>query len=81
MSYGIIRRHGGSIAIESQLNEGTTFTIFLRYRKRLLSALSSRSGKNTVRPLRVLVVDDHTPPSGNRERVSGRGSPYRGDGG
>jgi signal transduction histidine kinase len=58
MSYGIIRRHGGSIAIKSQLNEGTTFTIFLPVPKGVIQPLEIGPEKS-VRPLRVLVVDDH----------------------
>ena len=27
ISYGIIENHGGSITVESEMNEGTTFTI------------------------------------------------------
>jgi signal transduction histidine kinase len=57
MSYGIIRRHEGSISIKSQLNEGTTFTLFLPVPTAPLEALVVKAHKD-VRPLRVLVVDD-----------------------
>jgi len=58
ISYGIIRRHGGTIAIESRLNEGTTFKICLPISDTpILPAL--REFDEPVKPLRVLVVDDH----------------------
>jgi signal transduction histidine kinase len=45
MSYGIIRRHDGTIATKSQLNEGTTFTIFLPVFKGALPGYGHRPGK------------------------------------
>jgi signal transduction histidine kinase len=58
MSYGIIRRHGGSISVKSQLNEGATFTITLPVPKETPERFVPGS-ETTVRPLRILVVDDH----------------------
>lgn len=66
MSYGIIRRHGGSIAIKSKLNKGTTFVIDLPVPKEAIQPLDTAPVK-AMRPLRVLVVDDHP---GIREIVS-----------
>lgn len=58
MSYGIIRRHGGSISIKSRLNEGTTFTINLPVPKEAPDRLVL-GPETSMRPLRILVVDDH----------------------
>ncbi len=66
MSYGIIRRHGGTIHVESCLNQGTTFVINLPIPNEPI-APTVRGVQKTVRPLRVLVVDDH---EGIREIVS-----------
>src|SRR5437868_1133359 len=58
VSYGIIRRHGGNILIKSQLNAGTTFTILLPVPKQVPDQLIL-APQTSVRPLRILVVDDH----------------------
>lgn len=58
MSYGIIRRHGGRINIESVLNKGTAFTIHLPVPKHTIRPVEV-GFERTIAPLRVLVVDDH----------------------
>jgi signal transduction histidine kinase len=58
MSYGIVRRHGGSIMIESAVGKGSTFTIILPVPTHTLERRTAGS-KKTIRPLHILVVDDH----------------------
>lgn len=58
MSYGIIRRHGGTIAIKSALNKGSTFTINLPVPDEVIQSADVEV-ELTVDPLRILVVDDH----------------------
>ena len=66
MSYGIIRRHGGRITIESALNKGTVFTIHLPVPREAIKTVEVEFDRITP-ALRVLVVDDHP---GIREIVS-----------
>jgi signal transduction histidine kinase len=58
MSYGIIRRHGGTIEIKSKLGKGTTFTIHLPVLKEAAPREHTERPR-AVRPLNILVVDDH----------------------
>jgi signal transduction histidine kinase len=66
MSYGIIRRHGGRITVESALNKGTVFTIHFPVPKEAIRPPVVEF-ERPVPALRVLVVDDHP---GIREIVS-----------
>ena len=59
--WGIVRRHRGTVAVESQPGEGTTITIRLPLADQVPSAQPScpdRSAEPAQCPLRVLVVDD-----------------------
>ncbi len=66
VSYGIVRRHGGSIQVRSRLNHGTTFLLQFPVPNAPLE-LPPLKPLEIVRPLHVLVVDDH---AGIREIVS-----------
>jgi CheY-like chemotaxis protein len=58
MSYGIIKRFGGEIEIESKLGQGTTFTIILpiggEEKEEAVSPQTIKKGKEA----RILVIDD-----------------------
>ncbi|MBI1926092.1 response regulator [Candidatus Poribacteria bacterium] len=58
MVYGIIQRHRGTIAIESELGVGTTVHICLPVPKGQGAADNGRAAKVVSGPLHVLVVDD-----------------------
>jgi len=59
VSYGIIKRHGGEILIESEPGKGTTFIIHLPvgYGEKELEEKVFKPIKE-VRPARILVIDD-----------------------
>jgi len=59
MSYSIIRRHKGTLEINSKVNEGATFTITLPVHDPRNGAASTRSETRALQALRILVVDDH----------------------
>lgn len=56
--YGILQRHRGSIDIESQPGQGTTFLLRFPIRKQTESPVSSVAGSSLSPSLRVLCVDD-----------------------
>jgi signal transduction histidine kinase len=59
MSYGIIRRHGGTVEITSKVNQGTTFTIDLPAFDEAAEPVYLQPETQTMQSLHVLVVDDH----------------------
>ena len=57
--YGIVRRHEGSIEIESDPGQGTTVSISLPlYKEAATPAMPEPPARTMERPLRVLVVED-----------------------
>jgi len=59
MVYGIVRRHGGAVRIDSAPGKGTTFEVRLPLKPLTLSEKAAAAGPVAeLRPLRVLVVDD-----------------------
>jgi signal transduction histidine kinase len=59
VSYGIVRRHGGDLAVESRAGRGTVFTVRLPLAKMGLPSTDGRvATAPKARRLRVLVVDD-----------------------
>ena len=63
VSFGIVRRHDGSIEVDSEINRGTTFRISLPLAtlaatKSLRSGLQTPEDLQSQRTIRLLVVDD-----------------------
>lgn len=59
MVHGIVRRHNGTVVIESRPSEGTVVTIKLPEAKRPPApAVQTEPAAVTVPPLRILVIDD-----------------------
>lgn len=58
MSYGIIRRFGGEIEVQSEVGKGTTFTIVLPIEKGLKEETSPPCSPKKGKEARILVIDD-----------------------
>jgi PAS domain S-box-containing protein len=57
-SYRIIERHSGRIEVESQLHQGTVFTVSLPVTPNPASVTWNKTGEQIASPLQILVVDD-----------------------
>ncbi|MFQ5608513.1 MAG: PAS domain S-box protein, partial [Candidatus Zixiibacteriota bacterium] len=57
-SYSIIKKHGGTIGVESEVNKGTTFTIELPATLRDVKTNMSRERASLTGQGRILVMDD-----------------------
>jgi PAS domain S-box-containing protein len=58
MSYGIIKRYGGEIEVESKVGEGATFTIILPIGEEEKEEAPSLQTVKQGRQARILVIDD-----------------------
>ena len=60
VTYGIMKRHGGKIEVESEVGKGATFTLHIPIRKEVVQRVvpSESVRKTETKKLRVLVVDD-----------------------
>jgi CheY-like chemotaxis protein len=58
MSYGIVKRFGGEIEVESKVGRGTTFTIILPVGEEEKEEMIPLPAIKTGRTARILVIDD-----------------------
>lgn len=58
VAYSIVRRHGGTITVESTLGKGTTFHVYLPATDKRPSAPPQRADESLSGQGRVLVMDD-----------------------
>ncbi|MBM4175497.1 MAG: PAS domain S-box protein [Ignavibacteria bacterium] len=58
VAYNIINSHGGFVIVESELNEGTTFNIYLPYKASSLEASAVKNSRNATHSGTILLADD-----------------------
>jgi len=74
MSYGIVRRMGGGIEVESRLGEGTTLTITLPIdRKRWEGSGGPSEREENGQEARILVINDEPSARDNLSKILERG--------
>jgi signal transduction histidine kinase/ActR/RegA family two-component response regulator len=58
MVYGVMQRHEGSIAIDSEVGRGTTFRLAFPVRKLRVTDSNDRESDKPLKPLKILCIDD-----------------------
>ena len=74
-TYSIINKHGGHIRVESELGQGTTFTLYLpasRLPTQAETAPPDAAGPALDRPAKILVMDDEEAVRNIVERILNR---------
>ena len=59
--HGIVKNYGGEITVESEVEKGSTFTVYLPVSKKLTQTSSPRVEALPLGSERILVVDDEPP--------------------
>ncbi len=57
-AYGIIKNHGGIISVDSRINEGTTFNIYIPLSDKQLASTHTAPQKITQGSATILLIDD-----------------------
>jgi PAS domain S-box-containing protein len=60
VSYGLVKRHGGTISVQSKAGVGTTFTIRLPLASEPVAETEKPASKPAEGPLAILVIDDES---------------------
>ncbi len=72
----MVRRHGGRIEVQSQVGEGSVFSVHLPIHNEIVPhtapSVSSRSYRRAEQPLRILIIDDEAPVRRGLSRVLSR---------
>ncbi len=60
VAYNIINSHGGFILVQSEINEGTTFEIYLPYKQQSIVSSEKKVVRNKKSSGTILLADDET---------------------